>query len=370
MANRCNAVTSPAHGNQRMASAWNVFDREEAKEYVSRLQRRIYQATRAGEFKKVNNLQDLLVKSLPARFLAVLRVITRKGHLTPGVDDVIISTPEEKWNLVEELQVRSYVPEPVKVVYIPKADGSKRRLGIPTIHDRATQALVLMAMEPEWEAKFEPHSFGFRPGRSPIDAVQYIGMTLAQKSGQRPHPGWVFDADISKCFDNIDHDVLLRKISGSPFHDLIRSWLKSGAISQVGFEETERGTPQGGVISPLLANIALDGMERLFGIYNSHGNYVNSSARKGQDRLVALFRYADDFIVLAPSKQVLIEHVIPAIERFLASIGLTLSAAKTRIMNVSEGFNFLGFHFRRYHYKNDGIKAFVYQPRRDRMDKP
>ena len=231
------------------------------------------------------------------------------------------------------------------------------------------QALVVLAMNPEWEAKFEPHSFGFRPGRSAIDAISHISDTLRHRKGRVPHPGWIFDADISKCFDNIDHGAILDKISGNPFRGVIEAWLKSGSISRVGFERAKKGTPQGGVISPLLANIVLDGLERLFGIYTRTGNYKAPSVRAGRDKGVALFRYADDFIVLAPSRAVLIEHVIPKIKHFLSTIGLSLNEGKTRIVHISEGFTFLGFEFRRYYRRDGSIKEFSYFPARKRLDR-
>ena len=369
MVNRCKAGSLPAHGNQPPAILWCLFNRGKARREVSKLQRRIYQATRNGDFKEVKRLQKLLFKSLSARFLAVLRVTSKKGRLTPGVDGITIVSHKDKWNLVEALRFKTYKPMPVKITYIPKKDGSKRKLGIPTMMDRAMQALVLMAMEPEWEAKSEPNSFGFRPGRSPIDAVQYISRMFVPMKGRKPHPGWVLDADITKCFDNINHDALLDKLEGSPFKSLVEAWLKSGAISKVGFELDDKGTPQGGVISPLLANIALDGLERLFGIYTKSGHYYSPTLRRKLNKLVALFRFADDMIVLAPSRHILENHVIPKIKAFLAAMGLELNMAKTRVVNVMDGFDFLGFHFRRF-LRNDGsIKKFIYHPRRDRLDR-
>jgi RNA-directed DNA polymerase len=368
MVNRCETGAIPVHGNQQPTFSWCAFDRKKARRAVSKLQRRIYQATRNGDFRMVKRLQKLLFKSLPARFLAVLRVTSSKGRHTPGVDGIIIVAPGDKWNLVEALRFKKYKPMPVKIAYIPKPDGTNRKLGIPTIADRAMQALVLMAMEPEWEARFEPNSFGFRPGRGPIDAVQYISRMFVPKKGRKPHPGWILDADITACFDNIDHDALLAKVGGSPFKYFIKAWLTSGAISRIGFESSNEGTPQGGVISPLLANIALDGLERLFGIYTKSGHYYNPAKRRKQNKLVALFRYADDFIVLAPSRPILETHVIPKIKAFLSGMGLELNKIKSRVVNVSEGFDFLGFHFRRFFRKDGSIKKFTYHPRRDRLD--
>lgn len=370
MANKSETGNPPVPGIQLPVFTWSNFNRRKAENEVRRQQRRIYKATKEGNFRKVKAVQQTLVKTLAARFMAVHRVTSSSGSYTPGIDGVAGLDKVEKWNLVIELRdmLRNYKPSPVRTVHIPKPDGSMRKLGIPTIRDRAMQALVLLAMEPVWEAKFEPNSFGFRPGRSPIDAVQYIGRMFVPKKNKRPHPGWVLDADITKCFDNIDHEALMEKLKGNPFAGFIRSWLESGAISHVGFSPSLKGTPQGGVISPLLANIALDGMERLFGIYTKTGNYYQPSARAGKNKGVALFRFADDFIVLAPSKDSLLNHVIPTIKAFLAKIGLDLNKAKTRVVNVSDGFDFLGFHFRRFYRKNGAVKTFLYQPRRDRLD--
>ncbi len=283
------------YGNHHPAEQWLNFNHSKAKKDVHKLQQLIYQSTRDKDFSKVTRLQKLLVKSLSARYLAVRRVVSNRGKLTPGVDNALIITPEQKWKLVEDLRnTKTYRADPIRTVYIPKKDGSKRKLGIPTIKDRAMQALILLTLEPEWEAKFEPNSFGFRPGRSAIDAVQYIGRMFVPRKNKRPHPGWVLDADISACFDNIDHEFLLGKLTGFPFTNLIRKWLKSGSISNIGFTATEKGTPQRGIVSPLLANIALDGLERLFGIYTKSGHYYNPSNRRGSNKGIALYRYADD----------------------------------------------------------------------------
>ena len=357
-------------GGQPLAQKWSNFDHRKAQSEVSRLQRRIYGSTQKKEFHKVSKIQKLLVKSASARYLAVRRVTSNRGRLTPGVDDKVIASAKDKWALMEELKdLKSYHPKPTRLVYIPKKDGSRRRLGIPTIKDRAMQALILIALEPEWEAKFEPHSFGFRPGKSAIDAVQYIGRVFVPKKGKRPHPGWVLDADMSACFDNINHDALLNKLEGFPFKGIVRGWLKAGSISRVGFSKTEKGTPQGGVISPLLANIALDGMERLFGINSRNGTYLNPQSRRGLNKGVSLYRYADDFLVLAPSRIILEDYVLPKIREFLTKAGVSFNAAKTRIVNVSNGFDFLGFHFHRFTRRDGTFKEFIYSPVRGRLEK-
>lgn len=356
--------------NQRDAVDWAQVDWGQVKHQVESAQQKIFRDTQAGNFKEVKHRQKLLAGSLAARLWAVRLVCeVNRGKNTPGIDGCLYTTGEQKVALAESLTFKGYISRPVRIVFIPKPTGGKRRLGIPTLRDRAMQALVLLAMNPEWEAKFEPNSFGFRPGRSTIDAVSHITRVLLGRKGAKPHPGWVLDADISKCFDTIDHEALLAKIGGSPFQGIIRSWLKSGAVGPVGFELTEKGTPQGGVISPLLANIALDGLERQFGIFSRNGVYINPSKRAGLNRLIAVYRYADDFIVLAPSREVVVNYIIPMVKAFLATVGLSLSEAKTRVVNVSEGFDFLGFTFRRFYQRNGNIRKFTYFPSRERLDR-
>ncbi len=360
----------PVRANQRELLDWTSVDWVLTKRSVEKMQQEIFRNARAREYWKVKQQQKLLVRSLPARLWAVkIATEVNTGRSTPGIDGRVYKKDPEKVSLAEILGVKDYRPDPVKVVWIPKpGTEEKRRLGIPTMRDRAMQMLVLLAMNPEWEAKFEPNSFGFRPGRSAIDAVHYIVGTLRTYKGRKPHPGWILDADISKCFDNIDHDSLLRKLDTSPFQDIIKAWLKSGAVDRVGFKNTEKGTPQGGIISPLLANIALDGIERQFGIYTANGKYLAPSQRRGYNKDVAVYRYADDFIVLAPTRGILEAYVIPKIKAFLSSIGLDLNGAKTRVVNVADGFNFLKFTFRRFYRRNGEIKNFACTPNRERMD--
>ncbi len=356
--------------NQQVQVEWDRVNWTQVKHQVEILQQKIFRDTQKGDFRAVNQFQKLLVKSLSARLWVVyLTTEVNSGRSTPGMDGCLYKTTKKKLELVESLKLKKYKPNPVKIVWIPKPSGGKRKLGIPTIRDRAMQALILLAMDPEWEAKFEPHSFGFRPGRSAIDAVYHIWTTIRSYKGRKPHPGWVFDADISNCFDNIDHEALLTKLNGSSFKKIIRAWLKCGAISGIGFEKTEKGTPQGGVISPLLANIALDGLERQFGIYTRTGNYKKPSVRGGQDKNVAFFRYADDFIILAPSREVIVNYIIPKVKDFLFKVGLSLNEGKTRIVNVSDGFKFLGFHFRRFYRRDGTIKESIYSPSRERLDR-
>jgi len=207
------------------------------------------------------------------------------------------------------------------------------------------QATIKLALEPEWECRFEANAYGFRPGRNRVHAITAIHTTLSRRGSST----WILDADISGCFDNIRHDALLDRLP--MFTNVIRRWLKAGVMEFGRKSETLSGTPQGGIISPLLANIALDGLERLFGAENSRGKHVSPASRKGLNRGLNVIRYADDFVVTAPSKEVLQEHVIPKIAEFLASRGLELREAKTRIVHVDDGFDFLGFNVRRFNRK-------------------
>jgi len=322
---------------------WSEIDWATTETAVKRLQGRIYRAAAAGKSRQVKNLQKLLIRSTSAKRLAVRRVTQQNaGRHTPGVDGVVCRTPESRTRLVDGLSFRGYRPQPVRRVHIPKADGRTRPLGIPTIRDRAMQMLVKLALEPEWETRFETNSYGFRPGRCTMDAIVALHATLAPAGAS----GWLLDADIAGCFDAIGHDPLLARLP--MFTTAIRRWLKAGAVELGAWSPTTAGTPQGGPLSPLLANIALDGMERLFGAEDARGRYVRPSLRHGLNRGVSLIRYADDLVVTAPTQDILLTHLVPELTRFLGERGLQLSKAKTRIVHVEDGIDFLGFNVRRY----------------------
>jgi RNA-directed DNA polymerase len=294
--------------------------------------------------------------------LAVRRVTQEnQGKKTAGIDGVSSLTSKQRLTLANQLRRldRSYKAKSVRRVWIDKPGKTEKRpLGIPTMHDRASQALVKAALEPEWEAKFEPNSYGFRPGRSCHDAIEAIYASINKK------PKWVLDADIAKCFDRISHDALLRKLNTSPtITRLIKSWLKAGVIDWSGYvnrkqkkvtSQTLEGTPQGGVISPLLANIALHGLENrlLQYIETVSLRYPNGKAMGKKDKRSSLgiVRYADDFVVLHEDSAI-IQKCQQITADWLKDMGLELKPEKTQIthtLNTNTGFNFLGFNIRQF----------------------
>jgi RNA-directed DNA polymerase len=328
---------------EREQATWSDIDWTAAEAAVRRLQDRIYRAAAAGKRRQVKNLQKLLVRSTSAKRLAVRRVTQQNaGRNTPGVDGVVCRTPESRTRLTAGLSLRDYRPQPVRRVHIPKSDGRTRPLGIPTIRDRALQMLVKMALEPEWETRFETNSYGFRPGRCTMDAIVALHATLAPAGAS----AWLLDADISGCFDNIGHQPLLARLP--VFTTAIRGWLKAGTVELGTWKPTTTGVPQGGPLSPLVANVALDGMERLFGAEDERGRYIQPGRRRGANRGIGLVRYADDLVVTAPTREVLETYVVPKLTAFLGERGLRLSETKTRIVHVDDGFDFLGFTVRRY----------------------
>jgi RNA-directed DNA polymerase len=342
-----NTATKPMYG-------WNEVNWRKLERQVFKLQKRIFQASNRGNVKLVRRLQKLLISSRSARLLAVRRVTQdNQGKKTAGVDGVKSLSPKQRLALVDKIQL-STKAKPTRRVWIPKPGTSEERpLGIPTMNDRALQSLVKLVLEPEWEAKFEPNSYGFRPGRSCQDAIEAIFVGVSKKSK------YVLDADISKCFDRIDHTKLLSKLNTFPtLRRQIRAWLKAGVMDGKKLFPTNEGTPQGGVISPLLANIALHGLEELIkGLAPKFDMKQKDNTQISvRDKLqsISLIRYADDFVVLHKDIEV-INLCKEKIEEWLTDIGLELKPSKTRIAHTlntyndeKPGFNFLGFNVRQF----------------------
>lgn len=320
---------------------WNSVNWRKANRVVRNLRSRIFRAVREGNLKKAKSLQKLMLRSYSNRLVSVRRVSqTNRGKHTPGVDKVILKTPGARAKMVDQLKgYQTWKAKPVKRVYIPKANGKQRPLGIPVIQDRCIQTMVKNALEPYYEAIFEPSSYGFRPGRSCHDAIQRIYMSAQPRHSSR----WALDADIKGAFDNISHEFIQKQVQWFPARELIKQWLKAGYVEFGKISPTEAGTPQGGSISPLLANIALHGMEETLGIYykdQGKAGFRNHTKFK-------LIRYADDFVVLCKTEKDA-EEAKAIIQNFLRSRGLSLSEEKTQIVHLQKGFDFLGFNIRHY----------------------
>lgn len=325
---------------------------------MRRIQERIYTASKLDKKGQVLFLQNVLLGSLDAKLMAVRKVTTEsKGKKTPGVDLFVANTPDKKIALATKLRIDGFAA-PIRRVWIPKpGKPEKRPLGIPIIRDRAKQKLVLMALEPEWEAKFEGTSYGFRPGRSTHDAIERIFTRVRNITGEAKNPSkFVLDADLKGCFDNIDHDYLLKTLNTTPrIHRQIQAWLKAGIFeglslltSQYGrVKENVVGTPQGGVISPFLANVALHGMEIFLKEWITQQTWPvtkrHQLSKANKIKSLTVVRYADDFVIIHKDRQI-IEGAKLALEGWLAGTSkLTLNVTKTRIVNTCEGFDFLGF---------------------------
>jgi RNA-directed DNA polymerase len=324
------------------SEAWKTIPWRKLEQYVYRIQKRIYRAGQQGNTRKVQKLQKLLMKSEAARLLAVRRVTQdNQGKKTAGVDGIKSVKPAQRYIMAQSIHPKYWnqrKTRPVRRVWIPKpGKDEKRPLGIPVMLERAQQALVKSALEPEWESQFETNSYGFRPGRSPHDAIGAIFNAIRYK------PKYVLDADIKGCFDAINQEELLRKLKTFPqMRHIIRTWLRAGVIDNGVFTPTKAGTPQGGVVSPLLANIALHGMEKAI-----------TEGMKSKEIKPTLVRYADDFVIIHPDKEEL-KKATQKITEWLKNMGLVLSPEKTSITHTltpyegKVGFDFLGYTVRQF----------------------
>ena len=324
----------------REAAEWYAIDWPTIHRNVRRLQVRIVQATKERRWGRVRALQRLLTHSYSGKVLAVRRVTENNGKATPGVDQEIWDTPEKKTQAVHALKRRGYRSQPLRRVYIPKSDGKTMRpLGIPTMIDRGQQALHLLALDPVVETTADRNSYGFRQRRSCADAIGQCFLALKSANAQ-----WILEGDIKSCFDKISHDWLLAHVPMDRV--ILQKWLKSGYMEKHVLHESMDGTPQGGIISPALANCALDGLERILREKFPARKRLRSLG--GEKPCVHLVRYADDFVITSKSKELLEGEIKPLVEQFLQGRGLELSPTKTVITHVEHGFDFLGQNVRRY----------------------
>ena len=331
----------PAGAVSHNTISWHTIDWQKAHENVRRLQARIVKATQEGRWGKVKALQHLLTHSFSGRALAVKRVTENQGKRTPGVDGEIWDTPAKKAAAIHSLKQHGYQPLPLRRMYIPKSSDKtkKRGLGIPTMKDRAMQALYLLALDPIAETQADPNSYGFRKERSCADAIGQAHTVLSNRAGAK----WILEGDIRACFDRISHEWLEAHIPMDK--TILRKWLKAGFIEKHVLHPTEEGTPQGGVASPVLANLALDGLEARIREKYPKASYWSRKVK------VNLIRFADDFIITGATKELLEHEIKPLVENFLQERGLELSQEKTRITHIEDGFDFLGQHIRDYNGK-------------------
>jgi RNA-directed DNA polymerase len=312
------------------AKKWKSIDWKHSRRQVRRLQVRIAKAVQENKWNKVRSLQYMLTHSFHAKALAVKRVASNKGKNTPGVDGVLWRGARDRWRAIFGLQRRGYQPQPLRRIYIPKKNGKKRPLSIPTMQDRAMQALYKLALAPVAETTADRNSYGFREGRSCADAVQAVFNAMAKPNSAT----WALKTDIDGCYDNMSHEWMLANIPMDKV--VLEKWLKAGYVEEGILYPTRKGAPQGGIASPTLSNMTLDGLEEA--IHNAVPRRIR----------VNFIRYADDLIITGKSKRLLEEQIKPVVESFLSERGLTLSESKTAISHIKDGFTFLGQTFRKH----------------------
>lgn len=327
--------------------SWHTINWYQVNKVVTKLQARIVKAQKKGQTNKVKSLSRILTRSFSGKATAVKQVTSNDGAKTPGVDGIIWKTPNQRADAIGQLTQKGYKAKPLRRVYIDKGNGKKRPLGIPTMRDRAMQALYLLALDPVAECTADEYSFGFRKKRSCFDAVDICFKSLSRKNSSQ----WILEGDIKGCFDNISHNWLLTNI---PMEKrMLRKWLKAGHVEKNSFYRPEDGTPQGGIISPVLANMTLDGLENL--LYKRFKKKWRYNRKEiwgthflTQNPQMNFIRYADDFVITCNSKELLEKKVIPVVKEFMKERGLMLSPEKTLVTNINDGFDFLSFNIRKY----------------------
>jgi RNA-directed DNA polymerase len=334
-------------------TAWAEIDWKRVRRRVKNLRQRIYRATENGQWKKVRNLTKLMLRSHSNLLLSVRHVTQESpGRKTAGIDGQTVLTPAQRGQLVKEMaDHRLWQAQPARRIYIPKAKGKLRPLSIPTVKNRVAQAMVKNALEPSWEARFEANSYGFRPGRSCQDAIEHCHARL--RTGKNcPNDRWLLDGDLQSAFDNLNHEFILSRLGAIPGRELVKQWLKAGYVEAEVLNPTPCGAAQGAVISPMLLNIALDGMERLLDQYSKVKEYtIHSRGRTWTSRVKSkkygFSRYADDLLVTAQTRED-IEAIKPILADWLSIRGLTFNEEKTRIVPITYGVNFLGVQIRHF----------------------
>ncbi len=328
--------------NVQLGNQWNQIDWKTVERHVNRLQTRIAKAVIQRKWSLVKRLQYLLTHSYYAKLLATRKTTQNKGKRTAGIDGETWSSPAVKMKAALNLTDKRYVAKPLKRVYIEKYGSSKKRpLGIPTMHDRAIQSLYALALEPIAEATGDRSSFGFRKFRSTHDACEQIFLCLSRRNS----PKWVLEGDIKGCFDNISHQWLTDNIPMD--RPILKQFLKAGYVFKRHLFSTEAGTPQGGIISPILSNITLDGIEKILVDKYHKSKYGRINRRHAAKYKVNFVRYADDFIVTAETEEIA-KEIKELIKDFLRDRGLELSDEKTLITHIDNGLDFLGWNFRKY----------------------
>jgi len=323
-------ASAPSTGAQN----WNHIDWRKVNAHVYHMQMRIAKSIRQNKWGKAKALQHLLSRSFYAKLLSVKTIMSNKGSRTPGIDGAKWTSATARWQAALDLCSHGYRAQALRRVYISKKNGKLRPLGIPTLHDRAMQMLYALGLKPIAESVADKHSYGFREKRSLHDAVKMVYHSLSTKVSAQ----WVLEADIKACFDCISHEWLLNNIPLP--QGVLRQWLKSGYMEANTLHDTNEGTPQGGIISPILCNMTLDGLEELV-----------IKGRNKKVRKLNIIRYADDFIITGASPDYLLNEIKPEVERFLGERGLMLSEEKTKLSHIDDGFNFLGCQARKYNGK-------------------